>query len=49
MSGGEHTEDSQDLYYMKGEKLTPTKNPSLVPQGLKRRSRRRRTTRTGGY
>ena len=28
MTGAEHTEDSQDLYYNNGK---PTKNPSLVP------------------
>ena len=50
MTGATHTEDSQDLYYMMGETLTPTKNPSLVPRGAKkRRKRRRRSTATGGY
>ncbi len=50
MTGATHTEDSQDLYYMIGETLTPTKNPSLVPRGAKkRRKRRRRSTSIGGY
>ena len=30
MTGKEHTEDSQDLYFKNGK---PTKNPSLVPYG----------------
>ena len=30
MTGKEHTEDSQDLYYKNGK---PTRNPSLVPYG----------------
>ena len=42
MSGSQHQEDSQDLYYMKGDKLLTTKNPSGVPpaakdQGLQRK------------
>ena len=31
MTGAEHTEDSQDLYYKNGK---PTKNPKLVPYGV---------------
>ena len=31
MTGKEHTEDSQDLYYKNGK---PTKNPSLVPYSV---------------
>ena len=30
MTGGEHTEDSQDLYFNHGK---PTKNPKLIPYG----------------
>ena len=38
MSGATHTEDSQELYYMRvGERLTPTKNPSHIPQSARRR------------
>ena len=36
MSGAKHGNDSEDLYYMKDGKLTTTKNPKLVPQGLKK-------------
>ena len=49
MTGNEHTEDSQDLYYSTGK---PTKNPSSIPYGVieqrkqrkiqARKSRRRR-------
>ena len=40
MSGATHTEDSQELYYMRvGERLTPTKNPSHIPQALNRKRR----------
>ena len=42
MTGATHTEDSQELYYMIGETLTPTKNPSLVPRGAKKRRRFRK-------
>tara|TARA_Y100000310_G_C20677187_1_gene813756 strand:+ start:2502 stop:3131 length:630 start_codon:yes stop_codon:yes gene_type:complete len=42
MTGATHTEESQDLYYMMGEKLTPTKNSSLVPRGAKKRRRFRK-------
>ncbi|MAH51448.1 hypothetical protein CMI37_36875 [Candidatus Pacearchaeota archaeon] len=37
MTGSEHTEDSQDLYYMSRGKLVPTKNPSLIPPATKER------------
>ena len=37
MSGGNHTEDSKELYYMSLNKLVPTKNPSLVPLSTKKR------------
>ena len=51
MSGAEHGKDSENLYYMKGGKLTTTKNPKLVPQAFKKRKGRkaaRRTIRTSG-
>ena len=38
MTGEEHTEDSQDLYYKSGK---PTKNPSLVPYGVVEQNKRR--------
>ena len=37
MTGATHTEDSQDLYYMIGETLTPTKNPSHIPRGARKK------------
>ena len=37
MTGKEHTEDSQDLYYMSRSKLIPTKNTSLIPPATKDR------------
>ena len=37
MSGREHTEDSQDLYFKNGK---PTKNPKLVPYGVIERKKR---------
>ena len=58
MTGGEHDENSKDLYYKKvgDDKLTPTKNPSFTLRVNTRRSRGRkikRTTKTtsgtGGY
>lgn len=42
MTGREHTEDSQDLYYNNGK---PTKNPSLVPYGTIERIKRRNAAR----
>ena len=39
MTGREHTEDSQDLYYNHGK---PTKNPSLVPYGVIEQNKRRK-------
>ena len=51
MTGAEHTEESQDLYFKQItpdgitiNKLIPTKNPSHVPPAvtLKKRKRRRR-------
>ena len=39
MTGKEHTEDSQDLYFNNG---TPTKNPSLVPYGAIEQRKRRK-------
>ena len=40
MTGKEHTEDSQDLYYKNGK---PTKNPSLVPYGVIEQNKRKKT------
>jgi len=37
MTESEHTEDSQDLYYMSRSKLIPTKNTSLIPPATKER------------
>ena len=37
MTGKEHTEDSQDLYYMSRSKLIPTKNTSIIPPATKDR------------
>ena len=37
MTGNEHTEESQDLYYMSRGKLIPTKNTSLIPPATKDR------------
>ena len=42
MTGREHTEDSQDLYFNNGK---PTKNPSLVPYGTIEQIKRRNTAR----
>jgi len=39
MTGKEHTEDSQDLYFNHGK---PTKNPSLVPYGAIQQNKRRK-------
>ena len=39
MTGREHTEDSQDLYFNNGK---PTKNPSLVPYATIEQQKRRR-------
>ena len=42
MTGGEHTEDSQDLYFNHGK---PTKNPKLIPYGVieqNKKARRRK-------
>ena len=39
MTGKEHTEDSQDLYYADNK---PTKNPSLVPYNVIIRNRKRK-------
>ena len=39
MTGGEHTEDSQDLYFKTGK---PTKNPSLIPYGTIEARKRRK-------
>ena len=39
MTGKEHTEDSQDLYFNTGK---PTKNPSLVPYGAIEQRKRRK-------
>ena len=39
MTGKEHTEDSQDLYFNHGK---PTKNPSLVPYGAIEQNKRRK-------
>ena len=39
MTGAEHNEDSQDLYFNHGK---PTKNPSLVPYGAIEQQKRRR-------
>ena len=39
MTGKEHTEDSQDLYFNTGK---PTKNPSLVPYGAIEKRKRRK-------
>jgi len=39
MTGREHTEDSQDLYFNTGK---PTKNPSLVPYGAIEQRKRRK-------
>ena len=40
MTGKEHTEDSQDLYFNNGK---PTKNPSLVPYGAISQQKRRKS------
>ena len=40
MTGKEHSEDSQDLYFNNGK---PTKNPSLVPYGTIEQIKRRNT------
>jgi hypothetical protein len=43
MTGAEHTEDSQDLYFNHGK---PTRNPSLVPYGvIEQKKRIKRTER----
>ena len=39
MTGREHTEDSQDLYFNNGK---PTKNPSLVPYGVVEQNKRKK-------
>ena len=39
MTGKEHTEDSQDLYFNNGK---PTKNPKLVPYGAIQQKKRRK-------
>tara|TARA_R110000824_G_scaffold59950_1_gene160620 strand:+ start:3205 stop:3882 length:678 start_codon:yes stop_codon:yes gene_type:complete len=39
MTGREHTEDSQDLYYKSGK---PTKNPSLIPYGVVEQNKKRK-------
>ena len=39
MTGREHSEDSQDLYFKNGK---PTKNPSLVPYGAIEQNKRRK-------
>ena len=39
MTGREHTEDSQDLYFNHGK---PTKNPSLVPYGAIQQNKRKK-------
>ena len=39
MTGKEHTEDSQDLYFNHGK---PTKNPKLVPYGAIQQKKRRK-------
>ena len=41
MTGKEHTEDSQDLYFNHGK---PTKNPSLVPYGAVEQKKERKRT-----
>lgn len=38
MTGAEHTEDSQDLYFNHGK---PTKNPKLVPYGVIKQDKKR--------
>jgi len=42
MTGKEHTEDSQDLYFNDGK---PTKNPSLVPYAAIKYNKKRKTMR----
>ena len=37
MTGESHTSESQDLYIKQGDKLLPTKNPSHMPQGARKR------------
>ena len=60
MTGAEHSEDSQNLYFKKDNKgkLITTRNPSHIPRGGKRKKirRKKRTARTtkrtsgsGGY
>ena len=39
MTGKVNNEDSVELYFKQGDELMPTKNPSLVPQGNRRRAR----------
>ena len=48
MTGKEHTEDSQDLYYADNK---PTKNPSLVPYNviIRNRKRKRISRNRGSY
>ena len=48
MTGKEHTEDSQDLYYADNK---PTKNPSLVPYNviIRNRKRKRVSRNRGSY
>ena len=41
MTGKEHTEHSQDLYFNHGK---PTKNPSLVPYGAIQQNKRKKAT-----
>ena len=36
MTGKMHDDHSEELYYMKETKLTPTKNPSLIPQNTRK-------------